>query len=302
MRTTIRLTVKQHRFGIVGFGLILLAFTAGAAALAAYFASLGIGECLNDTSAACMAINRQISAVNTPTSLLRLASLPVAVLAGVFVGVPIVAAEIERGTAVLPWTLGRSRIRWFLPRILIVGAIIALLATLLGLALDAMQQSLAPSVPITSNLTLYEARGWLVPARALVGFAAGVFAGAVLGRSLPGLLAGLVIGAVLVAGVIPLADGWNQANKTDVTGDKGALDLGIGLRDLSSGEILSYEEGEAIISPDDPAFQEHYEEVHIGVPASSSALVIGREVATHGLEVLVLLGASVIVVNRRRPY
>ena len=110
----------------------------------------------------------------------------------------------------LPWTLGRSRIRWFLPRILIVGAIIALLATLLGLALDALQQSLTPWVPIWSSLTFYEARGWLVPARALVGFAAGVFAGATFGRSLPGLLAGLVIGAVLVAGVIPVADGLNQ--------------------------------------------------------------------------------------------
>ncbi len=302
MRSTIRLTIKQHRFGIVGFGLILLAFTAGAAALAAYFASLGLQACDNDTSPACMAISQQLGAVNGPYSLLRAASLPVAVLAGVFVGVPIVAGEIERGTAVLPWTLGRSRIRWFLPRVVIVGAIIALLATLLGLALDAMQQSLNPWTPITSNLTAYEGRGWLVPARALVGFAAGVLAGAVLGRSLPGLLAGLVIGAVLVVGVIPLADGWNRANQTDVTGDRGALALDLGLRDLSSGDILSYDEGEAILSPDDPEFPERFEEVRLGVPGSSSSLVIGREVATHALEVLVLLGASGVVVNRRRPY
>jgi hypothetical protein len=58
---------------------------------------------------------------------------------------------------------------------------------------------------------------------------------------------------------------------------KGALDFGIGLCGLSSGEILSHEQGEAIISPDALALQEHYEEVHIGVPASTSGLVIGRE-------------------------
>jgi hypothetical protein len=302
MRTIIRLTIKQHRFGLVGFGLILLAFTAGVAALAAYFASLDIGACANDTSEACRAVNRQVSMVGTQAVLLRAASLPVAVLAGVFVGVPIVASEIERGTGVLPWTMGRSRIRWFLPRVLIIGVIIAFLAALLGLALDAMQQSLAPWVPINASLTNYEIRGWLVPARALVGFAAGVLAGAVLGRSLPGLLAGFVIGAVLVAGVIPLADGWNQANQVVVTGDRGALDLGLGLRDRSSGEYLTYAEGEAIIWPGDPKFYERFEEVNLGVPGADSALVVGREIAVHGLEVLVLLGASTIVVNRRRPY
>jgi hypothetical protein len=302
MRTTVRLTIKQHRFGIVGFGLILLAFSAGAAALAAYFASLGLAACENDTSSACMAISQQISAVNMPYSLLRAASLPVAVLAGVFLGVPIVAGEIERGTAVLPWTLGRSRIRWFLARLIIIGAILTLLTTLLGLALDAMQQSLNPWAPITSNLADYEGRGWLVPARALVGFAAGVLTGSVLGRSLPGLLAGLVIGVVLVVGVIPLADGWNRANRIDVTGDRGGLDLGLALRDRSSGEIVSYQEGEAIMSPDDPAFPERFEEVRIGIPGSDSSLVIGREVTTHALEVIALLGASVTVVNRRRPY
>jgi hypothetical protein len=249
-----------------------------------------------------MAITQQIGAVNGPYSLLRAAPLPVAVLAGVFVGVPIVAGEIERGTAILPWTLGRSRIRWFLARLVIIGAILTVLATSLGLALDALQQSLNPWTPITSNLTDYEGRGWLVPARAIVGFAAGVLTGSVLGRSLPGLLAGMVIGVVLVVGVIPLADGWNRANLIAVTGDRGALDLGLALRDRGSGEIVSYQEGEAIMSPDDPAFPERFEEVRIGVPGADSSLVIVREVATHALEVLALLGASVIVVDRRRPY
>ncbi len=301
MSTTLRLTVKQHRFGIVGFGLVLLAFSVFAVALAAYITSIGFATCEN-TSTTCIAINQQISAINGPLSLVRVSSLPVAVLAGVFVGVPIVAAEIERGTAVLPWTLGRSRIRWFLARVIILGAIIALLATLLGIALDALQQSIKPSVPISLNLADYEGRGWLVPARTLVGFAAGVFAGAVLGRSLPGLLAGLVVGAVLVVGVIPLAAGWNRADQTVISGDKGALQLDLGLLDRSSGKVLSYEEAEASISPDDPAFAERFEEVRLGVPGSSSPLVIGREVATHGLEVLVLLAGSVVVVNRRRPY
>jgi len=302
MRTTVRLTVKQHRFGVVGFGLVLLSFAAAAAVFAAYLAGLDIGACENNASAACAAISQQLSEVNEPVSLLRAASLPIAVLAGVFVGVPIVAAEIERTTAVLPWTLGRSRIRWFLPRVLVLALVVAALGSVLGLALDSLQQSLTPTIPITSNLAVYEARGWLVPVRALVGFGAGVFAGAVLGRSLPGLLAGLVIGAVLVVVVIPVGAAWNAAFQTDVTGDRGALQLGLALRDLSSGQIVSYEEGESIMSPDDPAFSGRFQEVRLGVPGSSSELVVGREIALHSLEVLILIGTATLVVDRRRPY
>lgn len=56
MRTTIRLTFKQHRFGVLGFGIILVAIAAGAAALAVYFNSLDIGTCATEVSEACDAI------------------------------------------------------------------------------------------------------------------------------------------------------------------------------------------------------------------------------------------------------
>lgn len=300
--TTVRLTLKQHRFGVVGFGLILLGFTGVTVALAAYIGSLGLAACENTTSEACRAIFQQLTAINLPTSLIRAASLPVAVLAGVFIGVPSVATEIERRTAVLPWTLAESRLAWFLPRVLILVAVVGVLSIGLGLALDGLQQSIDPLVSIRADLTDYEGRGWLIPARALVGFGAGVFAGSVLGRSLPGLLAGLVLAVVLVVVVIQIGDGWNHAEQVDVTGDRGALRLGLGLRDMTSGAIVSYEQGESIMSPADPAFAERFVEVRLGVPGSASSRIVAREVTVHAVEVLALLGASGVVVNRRRPY
>lgn len=301
MGTTVRLTLKQHRFGVVGFGLVLLAFAVAGAVVAAYFAMLGVAACEQDPAPTCRAVLQQASTINQPANLVRAASLPVAVLAGVFLGAPIVAAEIERGTAVLPWVLARSRVRWLLGRVLTVGSCVALLATLLGLALDALQQSIT-TVPIGASLADYEGRGCLVPARALVGFAAGVFAGTVLGRSLSGLLMGLVIAVVLVLGVVGLGGAWNRADQTVLTDDRGALVLDAGLRDRGSGEILTYAAAEAMIPADDPAFTERFEPVRLGIPGFRSPVVVGREVALHGLEVLVLLGASAVAVDRRRPY
>jgi hypothetical protein len=301
VRTSVRLTLKQHRFGIIGFGLILLAFVVAVAAIAAYLSNLGVAACQQDPSAACRVVLQQASTINLPANLLRAGSLPVAVLAGVFLGVPIVAAEVERGTAVLPWVLARSRVGWLLERILIVGVCVVVPATLLGLALDGLQQSVT-TFPIGASLADYEGRGWLVPARACVGFAAGVFAGTVVGRSLPGLLVGLVLAVVLVLGVIALGDAWNRADLTVLTDDRGALVLDAGLRDRGSGAILSYAAAEAILPADDPAFAERFEDVRLGIPGSRSPVVVGREVALHSLELVVLLGASAFAVNRRRPY
>ena len=38
--------------------------------------------------------------------------------AGLFLGVPVVARELERGTARLAWSLAPSRMRWYLARLL----------------------------------------------------------------------------------------------------------------------------------------------------------------------------------------
>lgn len=299
---TARLTFKQHRFGLVGMGLILLGIAASAAAFALFIGSLGLADCATVTTASCLAAGERLAGVNTPLSLIRAGALPVAVIAGVFLGVPIVASEIEDGTASIPWTLSRSRARWLMARVLIIGAVLLTLTACVGLALDGVQQALAPQVPITANLATYEGRGWLVPVRATVGFACGVFAGAALGRSLSGLLMGSVIAVALVGGVIPIGDAWNRTNEQDVTGDQGAIDLDLGLRDHTTGRVLTYEQGEAILPPADPLFNEQFEEVRLGVPGDQSSLVIGREVAIHGLEVLVLLGSAFAIVDRRRPY
>jgi hypothetical protein len=301
VRTEIRLIVKQHRFGILGFGLILAVHAAMLGALAVYFGGLGIAACHGLTTPECMAVSAAVNSVGSLTVMLRAAATPIAIFAGVFLGTPVIATEIERGTAVIPWTIGRSRVRWLLPRVLVIGLLLAVLATAVGLALDAIEQAVFPWIPVSANLRDYEMRGWLIPARALAGFAAGLLAGAVLGRALPGLLAGMVAAAVVAGAVIGLGALWNDA-ASSVVGhdDEGAIVTRIVLLDGTSGRYVEYAEAEATVAPDDPSFSERYTEVSLGVPGADSPLVVGRAVL--GGVSLVLLAGSVLVTDRRRPY
>ena len=56
--------------------------------------------------------------------------------AGLFLGVPVVARELERGTARLAWSLAPSRMRWYLARLLPLLVLLAIVTFLAGIAAD----------------------------------------------------------------------------------------------------------------------------------------------------------------------
>ena len=64
--------------------------------------------------------------------------------AGLFLGVPIVARELERGTARLAWSLTPSRMRWYLARMLPVLVVLALVTFLAGVAADRFVAATTP--------------------------------------------------------------------------------------------------------------------------------------------------------------
>lgn len=299
----IRLILKQHRFGILGFGLILAAMVGALAWLASYFGGLDIAGCRGLTTPDCMAVSAAVNAAALPTVMLRSAATPVAIFAGVFPGTPIIAAEVERSTAVIPWTIGRSRIRWLVPRLLLIGLLLGVLTAAIGIALDAITQAIYAWIPVSANLRDYETRGWFIPARALVGFAAGVLAGAVLGRALPGLLAGMVVAAVIAGAFAGLGTVWNNGASAVVDqADEGAIVTRLVLLDRSTGAYVDYAEAEATVSPDDPAFAQRYTEVSLGVPGVDARLLVARECAVLLGATLLLGAASLLVIQRRRPY
>ena len=120
---------------------------------------------------------------------------------GLFLGVPIVGREIERGTTRLAWSLGSSRWRWYLSRVLPMAAVVVVASFVAGVAMDRFFAASTPNQDLTQSFSGYGARGGLLAARALFLFGVSVVAGAVIGRALPALIvAGLLCGVALAAG------------------------------------------------------------------------------------------------------
>jgi hypothetical protein len=118
-----------------------------------------------------------------------LAVLPV--LAGVFVGAPLVARELEFGTYRFAWTQGVSRRRWLLSKTALLAAGVVLAAGAASVVVmwwrspfDTLEGRIGPSG--------FDVEGIVVPAYALFALSLGVLAGLVFRRTVAAMTATLV--------------------------------------------------------------------------------------------------------------
>jgi hypothetical protein len=134
----------------------------------------------------------QFSGLVTATRIL--AVLPL--LAGLFVGAPLIARELEFGTYRFAWTQGVSRRRWLLSKTTLLAAGTILAAGVASVVVmwwrspfDQLEGRIAPGG--------FEIEGLVVPAYALFALALGVLAGLVLRRTVTAMTVTLVVfGAV----------------------------------------------------------------------------------------------------------
>lgn len=113
------------------------------------------------------------------------------VLAGVFVGAPLVARELEFGTYRFAWTQGVSRRRWLLSKTALLAAGIVVAAGAASLLVmwwrspfDALEGRIGPSG--------FDLEGIVVPAYSLFALALGVLAGLVFRRTVAAMTATLL--------------------------------------------------------------------------------------------------------------
>lgn len=304
MRTAVRLMAKQYRLEIwvfaLGAGIAALLLLAGAL----YLDGFAVATCDGSPALACATTNSAIDLIGPMYRNLAIIATPVAILAGLLIGVTIVGREVETRTAVMAWTLSPSRIRWLVPRVAIAAAAIVLLAAVAGLSLDTAFARLDPGAPLGQDLRQYELRGWLVPARALVAFAVGTLAGAVVGRGLQAFIVAILACVLALGGPYLAATSLNAADATPLASGLGDLsypDRNV-FRDRTTGEVLDPDAASLRVPFDDPAFDVRFEALQYGIDGSNAPIVVGREVAMHLLVALALLGLAAGVTNRRRPY
>jgi hypothetical protein len=308
-----RLTVRLHRFGVVGIGLIVLV----AAGLAVWYVARLDGftngaqcQAMIDAptfdEAAFEPCRPFFEVVNDAGQILGvMAILPI--VAGLFLGVPIVAQELDRGTSPLAWSLEPSRWRWLLQRSVPVVALAVLLGLVAGAAADQLESRLLAGVDPAASFHHYGLRGPLVAARLVLFLGCGVLVGALVGRTLASMLVAFIVGAVLLTAIgdvhtriqrgeavqIAIEDGGEIA-RADQWVDSGAR--------LASGEILTYDQLRARYpNPGEMGqVQEASTWIAFVIHGERYREVSGREaIATLGVGVL-LIGATLPIVSRRR--
>lgn len=240
---------------------------------------------------------------------------------GLVLGVPLVAREIDHGTAQLAWTLSRSRTRWLLGRVAFGALVALLLSVLLAMTTEVLATAMLPNINMSQDFNLHGNRGPLIVGRAMLGLGAGVLVGALLGRQLPALLLGLIVLGGLYgasAFVLPL---WYHGEAEVASMDEylgGPLWIESGI-ELTSGERLTYAEiyggGEAPFETYQTEDGTYYasladaeaERNPLGrdyiliIPGERYNEIVARETAVFTGAGVLLLGGAAAVTRRRRP-
>jgi hypothetical protein len=245
---------------------------------------------------------------------------------GVLLGAPLVAREIDAGTAQLAWSLGRSRWSWLIRRIAFVALFAVVCLALLAVTSELLATALAPDRDLSRDFIWFGRRGWLIVARGIAALAVGMLVGAVIGRVLPAILAAGIVIALVFTGQSLVMDQWhhreavvqrlNQAGmESGATFDQGALYVDSGI-ELVDGEVVSYAElnqrgiagqyideqgrtytSEAALAAGDFIGYDAQLVIH----GQRYPELVAREGAVSGGLGAIALGLAALVVRRRRP-
>ena len=120
-------------------------------------------------------------------------------IVGIGFGAPLVARELETGTAPLSWSLAGSRFRWLLGKIVAVVVVMVPLLLVAGLAADVREGALVPGIDPHAMFDSYAARGVFFVFWGLAAFLGTVALGTIFGRTMPAVMVALVV-CVLVRG------------------------------------------------------------------------------------------------------
>jgi ABC-type transport system involved in multi-copper enzyme maturation permease subunit len=197
-------TWRQHRSILAGaaitFGAVAIYLTVvGFQIRAAYTA---VEACRPVASSACRQVLNNFFGVYQPgvgitEGVLQL--LPA--LIGAFAGAPILAREFETGTFRFAWTQGIGRTRWVIAKLVPLAFILTGVAVLVGFLFSWYYQPLIEAGDNNGQLfpTVFDLSGVALAGWTLIGFALGVFAGAIIRKVVPAMFVTLAAWAALAA-------------------------------------------------------------------------------------------------------
>jgi len=314
IRRIVRLTFRMHRFEVGAIVILAALLILGSIIVSWALANVGLSpECqrlaetgeLPDSCVVAFETFNKIASLASPISLLT-TLFPI--IAGLLIGGPIMAREIERGTTSLAWSLSPSRLRWFLHRVVPMALLLVAVSFAVGAAADHLTHALSPQADLSASFVGFRFRGVLLATQAFLLASTAVAVGALFGRAVPTFLLSLILGMLTIVAVglihrqLLLAEVAIQRQVGDNFFISNA-DLYIDSRfELPDGRLMTAED---VFIFDPQAFEgefgQKYPNVSLIIPGERYRVVEAREAAIEVVIGLVVLAGGALVVTRRRP-
>ncbi len=208
-------TWRQHRVALAGVAVLLggVGLYLLIMGLKIHSGYASVVSCHPARSAACQLAGQLFNNDYYPTAQIVTGILQVIpVLVGVFVGGPVLARELETGTFRFAWTQGCGRMRWAFAKLAPLAVAVTVAAEAFSLLFswyfqpwfaERLDGALAPQ--------LFDLRGIDFAAWALLAFALGVLAGALIRRTVPAMAGSLAAWTGIFFGTFMFARKHYQA-------------------------------------------------------------------------------------------
>jgi hypothetical protein len=275
-----------------------------------------------DPASACQAAGQRFSETFSTAEIIIRNTWLVGFAIGLVLGVPLVAREIEQGTAQLAWTIGRSRARWLIGRVGFAALVAIAILGVLAVTTEVLAAAMQPDIDMSRDFNFYGDRGPLIVGRGMLGLGAGVLVGALVGRQLPALLLGVIVVGGLYAASHIAFERWYETEAAVASVYDGFLGGPLWIDNgilLTSGELVSMMEEvrpglmahEVWIDDEGVAYATEADlqarrnpigrDAVLIIPGERQVEIVMREsIVLAGVGGL-LIGAATVVTSRRRP-
>jgi hypothetical protein len=302
-----RLTYRINRFEILAITIATVLSVVVSAAVVAWLTQSGYTTCRGDEFGNLEPRCLNMSAIGEWVLKIDRVSLSLVpifpFIAGLILGGPLVAREIDRGTARLAWSLSPSRLRWYVHRVAPVLVVLGATAMVIGVVADRLLAAMITDEDLANSFMGFHGRGVLIATGTLLIGATGIAVGAVLGRTIQTLLLSLVLGGLLLTAVSEVDQKVFMPTETVVDASNNYSDRNLYIDSrfqLPDGTLATWEQLVAI----DPSVMENgpnYPNVSLMIPGERYREIETREaIAQLGIAALMLV-AGALVVLRRRP-
>ena len=224
--TTIRLTLKHHRFEIAAAILIGIALAAAALVVTSHLNGVGAttacfrqwlttGPQLAPSAGpvdTCSKVVGQFFEINESEAGKVMAAMAIAPFAiGILLGIPLLSVELQDRTAGLAWTLAGSRRRWLAARVAILVVIAIALLAALAVTSSILAAAREPWIAAGHSFDDLGLHGWMIVGRGLLALLVGLLIGLVVGRPLPAFILGVGACLALAVGLGMGQEAWIRA-------------------------------------------------------------------------------------------